>query len=239
MSVYRGFKLDEYDNPEKVKALVKYLREDGNEINGIDDKIEENDDYYTINERPVLYGISPARLVELIGKFKAQLSKPDIRNINRYIEGHYYVNEDVRKEYYKDLKTRLPIDEELQKEFLYIENILHHLLSNPYGKYESKEYVLSIQAAWFGKELEYRREHQTNDGEYRVLTDYEADSAMEDYVDEYMWKQAVEADQTTQGFDDWREDVINMDGRGQLASYDGEEREIEIDGETYYIYRVN
>jgi hypothetical protein len=62
---------------------------------------------------------------------------------------------------------------------------------------------------------------------------------MEDYVDEDLWKMAVDADQTTQGFDDWRADVINMDGRGSLASYDNEEREIEIDGETYYIYKVN
>lgn len=239
MTVYRGFKLDEYDNPEKVIALVKYLRENGDDINGIDDKITESDDIYTINERQVLHGKSPARLVELVGKFKSLLSKPDVRNINLYLLDSYYGNEDVRKEYYETLKKRLPEDKELEKEFVYISNILYHLLSNPYDKYSSKEYVISIQDAWFGQETEYRKPNQKDDGEYRVLKDSEADSAMEDYVDEDMWKQAVEADQTTDGFEDWKQDVINMDGRGSLAFYDGEEREIEIDGETYYIYRVN
>ena len=234
MTVYRGFNLDEYDNPEKVKALVKYLRENGDDINGIDDKIEENDDYYTINERTILYGTSPSRLVELIKKFKDQLSKPDVRNINKYLESKCYGYEPIKESYYAALKSRLPVDEELKSEFVYIENILYHLLSNPDDKF-----ILSIQAAWFGKELEYRRTSSKNDGEYRVLTDDEADSAMEDYVDEDLWKMAVDADQTTQGFDDWRADVINMDGRGSLASYDNEEREIEIDGETYYIYKVN
>ena len=36
------------------------------------------------------------------------------------------------------------------------------------------------------------------------------------------------------------EDVINSDGRGHsIASYDGEEDEVEYEGTTYYIYRMN
>ena len=36
------------------------------------------------------------------------------------------------------------------------------------------------------------------------------------------------------------EDVINSDGRGHtISSYDGEEDEVEYEGETYYIYRMN
>lgn len=36
------------------------------------------------------------------------------------------------------------------------------------------------------------------------------------------------------------EDVINADGRGAfLSSYDGEEHEIEINGITFYCYRLN
>jgi hypothetical protein len=36
------------------------------------------------------------------------------------------------------------------------------------------------------------------------------------------------------------DDVINIDGRGNgLASYDGVENEIEYNGTTYYIYRIN
>jgi hypothetical protein len=244
MSVYRGFKLDEYENPEKVKALVKYLRENGDDINGIDNKITENDDTYTIDERQVLHGKSPARLVELIAKFKSLLSKSDVRNINKYLENELYKEKYWRNDYYTNLKPRLPEDEELKRQFTYVENILYHLLDNPYeiAPYQSasqRNYIKSIQAAWFGQELEYRELSYEDSGEYRVLTDSEADSAMKDYVDEDMWKQAVEADQTTDGFEDWRADVINMDGRGSLAFYDSEEREIEIDGETYYIYRVN
>jgi hypothetical protein len=180
----------------------------------------------------------------LLAKFKSLLSKPDVRNINNYLKNELYTEKYWRDNYYEAIKPRLPIDAELKNQFAYVENILYHLLDNPYGDapYRSnseKKYIQSVQAAWFGQELEYREPISENSGEYRVLTDDEADSAMEDYVDEDMWKQAVEADQTTDSFEDWRDDVINMDGRGSLASYDGEEREIEIDGETYYIYRVN
>lgn len=35
------------------------------------------------------------------------------------------------------------------------------------------------------------------------------------------------------------EEVKDIDGRGCVASYDGEEREQDINGETYYIYRIN
>tara|TARA_Y100000816_G_C25687423_1_gene363792 strand:- start:252 stop:575 length:324 start_codon:yes stop_codon:yes gene_type:complete len=36
------------------------------------------------------------------------------------------------------------------------------------------------------------------------------------------------------------EDVINSDGRGHtIASYDGNEDEVEYEGTTYYIYRMN
>ena len=36
------------------------------------------------------------------------------------------------------------------------------------------------------------------------------------------------------------EDAINCDGRGHfISTYDGEENEIKIDGEYYYIYRTN
>jgi hypothetical protein len=239
MVVYRGFKLDEYENPEKVIALVKYLRENGDNINGINDNITESDDIYIINERKVLHGKSPARLVELLTKFKSLLSKPDVRNINKYLENELYTEKCWRDEYYTALKSRLPVDYELKQEFTYVENILYRLLNDPCDKRVNKKYILSIRAAWFGQELEYREPSCANGGEYRVLTDDEADTAMEDYVDEDMWKQAVEADQTIDGFEDWRADVINIDGRGSLASEDGQEREINIDGETYYIYRVN
>lgn len=41
-------------------------------------------------------------------------------------------------------------------------------------------------------------------------------------------------------FDDLVTDAINEDGRGRfLSPYDSEEKEIDIDGETFYAYRLN
>ena len=40
--------------------------------------------------------------------------------------------------------------------------------------------------------------------------------------------------------DEFIEGVLDMDGRGHgLAGYDGEESEVQFDGEWYYIYRIN
>jgi hypothetical protein len=40
--------------------------------------------------------------------------------------------------------------------------------------------------------------------------------------------------------DEFVDAAIAADGRGHfMSSYDGEENEIEIDGETYYLYRTN
>ena len=41
-------------------------------------------------------------------------------------------------------------------------------------------------------------------------------------------------------FDHFVRDAISADGRGHfLASYDGKESEVTVDGQTFYIYRVN
>jgi len=41
-------------------------------------------------------------------------------------------------------------------------------------------------------------------------------------------------------FDDFVEDAISADGRGHfLSTWDGEENEVEIDGELYFVYRIN
>lgn len=79
---------------------------------------------------------------------------------------------------------------------------------------------------------------------FYVLDDDEADEKADEYLDSYiddcilpqipknLW---VSFD--SEGF---KEDVLNNDGRGQqLASYDGQENEIDVDGTTYYIYRTN
>lgn len=44
----------------------------------------------------------------------------------------------------------------------------------------------------------------------------------------------------TCGLEQFVEDAISADGRGHfMSSYDGEENEVEADGQTFYIYRTN
>lgn len=79
--------------------------------------------------------------------------------------------------------------------------------------------------------------------EYMILTDREADEkwdeALDSYLEDCVYPELPE--QFRCYFDDekWKRDA-RMDGRGHsLSSYDGEEYEETIEGETYYIYRVN
>ncbi len=105
-------------------------------------------------------------------------------------------------------------------------------------------HVLTLREAFNGEEVQDRTTpRETEDGEYMVLTDDEADS---------QW-----IEQLGQIFDDcylpeiaphlrdyfnrerWIEEA-QQDGRGHtLSGYDGEEQEAEVDGETFYIYRTN
>lgn len=58
----------------------------------------------------------------------------------------------------------------------------------------------------------------------RFMRDYGMEREIENFVDQ----------------ESFIEDVINSDGRGHsIASYDGEEDEVEYEGTTYYIYRMN
>jgi len=44
----------------------------------------------------------------------------------------------------------------------------------------------------------------------------------------------------TGDFDEFADEAISCDGRGHfLSTYDGEEREFDVAGETYYYYRMN
>jgi len=86
--------------------------------------------------------------------------------------------------------------------------------------------------------------------DYLVLTDSEADDKWEESLDSYIEECITpELDKLdTLGnlsayikFDEemWKRDA-RMDGRGHsLASYDGEENEETVNGETFYIYRIN
>lgn len=105
------------------------------------------------------------------------------------------------------------------------------------------------------------------DDNYLVRTDEEADEAAKEYIKESVWAfnadfiinhsrlpyEAIEMVQAFQqkcedanetilalieDFDDFVCDAISAHGRGHfLSSYDGEENEETVNGETYYIYR--
>lgn len=85
--------------------------------------------------------------------------------------------------------------------------------------------------------------------DYLVLTDEEADEKWEESLDNYIEECITpEIDKLDVGnlsyyikFDEemWKRDA-RMDGRGHsLASYDGNEYEETINGQTFYIFRIN
>ncbi len=81
-------------------------------------------------------------------------------------------------------------------------------------------------------------------GEYLVLTDSEADDMadqqLESYIDECVLTEIPAAYQSYFNREVWKRDALISDGRGHFISgYDGEEHEVQIDGEWFYIYRVN
>ena len=79
--------------------------------------------------------------------------------------------------------------------------------------------------------------------EYAVGTDSEADEAWEASLDSYLEECVYPElpDDIKNYFNDeaWKRDA-RFDGRGHsLSSYDGNENEVEANGETFYIFRIN
>lgn len=63
---------------------------------------------------------------------------------------------------------------------------------------------------------------------------------VDDFVEEYVSRFGYEGIEKYIDFDDVAEQYVDIDGVGHfLSSYDRKEREVEIDGTTYYIYRRN
>lgn len=85
-------------------------------------------------------------------------------------------------------------------------------------------------------------------GEYWVLAESEREDAISNYLDSILKETVLR--EIPAGYQDyfdrdrWKEDQIKEIEAGEgyggsLASYDGNEREACIDGEWYYVYRVN
>lgn len=66
-----------------------------------------------------------------------------------------------------------------------------------------------------------------------VFTEETGESRAKEYLtdDKELWKQAVEADNTEEGLEEWAEQVLRMDGWHTVL---GDVIEVDIDGETYY-----
>lgn len=124
---------------------------------------------------------------------------------------------------------------------------------NAYNEAEGKELTefenddQSIFYDWCVQNLEQVEEIDSNcydaDMNYMVCTDSEADYKWEESLDSYL-EECVYPELSgnlAQYFDDekWKRDA-RFDGRGHsLSSYDGNENEQVVNGETYYIYRIN
>ncbi len=88
---------------------------------------------------------------------------------------------------------------------------------------------------------DYNTEDYNND--YLVLTDSEADDkweeSLDNYIDECIIPELPEFAKNYFDTEGWKKDA-RYDGRGHsLASYDGNENEETVEGETFYIYRIN
>lgn len=231
---------EEFNEPNKAIALSKALSLK------VGDTIEEEGDYFIVNPRYELSGSSPQSYKELIDNFKTLLTPLDIVKINNAIKRRIKsydekLYNELNKKVHKKFKL-LKKDDEIVLFFnsdsitYGISNTIYHLLSK-----DKEDYLVCYRCAWKGEPIPDQREWtKRDDGEYRVLDDYEADSACDDSLDEEQWKMAVEAGNTYSSYDSWVEEVKNMDGRGNILSgYDNQELEETVNDTDYYIYRTN
>lgn len=242
---------EEFSNSEKAKALIINLNL------SIGDTLKENssydDTYYIINSEMFLEGNPPKYFKDSIENLKKILTKKEIEAVNNaikrrtksYDEKLYSRIEKRFNNFFYRFKIKKSLPEEIKDPLEFfnqdnhtgIYNTLYHLISK-----DKEDYIFCYKCAWKNKPIPNIQEwKERNNGEYRVLTDSESDSACDDsFDDEELWKQAVETGRTTDGFEDWKKYVIDSDGRGSVLNhYDGCEESEEVEGTTYYIYRTN
>jgi len=105
--------------------------------------------------------------------------------------------------------------EEIEDKISYLQSEKEEILEDE----DNYEYTQEAKEAYVEDRLNEVREDPMS-----FLRDHGWDTELDRYIDR---------DAFIQG-------VLDSDGRGPgLAGYDGEEREVEFDGEWYYIYRVN
>ena len=111
-------------------------------------------------------------------------------------------------------------------------NTLHFVISG----------VESYVQAWNGVlPPDNRESYKTHSGEYLVLTDDEAEQRLDDYLESYIEDCMGLTGAALAYFDRGRFKAdASIDGRGHhLATYDGSENYIELEDDSYYLYRTN
>jgi len=223
---YNGFEIDDTHDEKKLMALIDAL-----DLNTADHRIEELDNgNFVINPRKERVGETPVMINRSIQALEKLLTKKQLEELRDFVKKNGYdskfetrASEKTHDKLYNKLKKRLHSKEDsdeyryLVKEHLHAENLLYHLMSD------------------------LSRLVDRNDGEYMVLTEDEADDKAIEYLEDGdYWQMAVENGDTEESKQDYIESILDIDGRGSvLASYDGDELEAEIDGKTYYVYRVD
>ena len=241
----------EFSNPEKAEAVIRNLN-----LSVGDTIREDSEEQYTINPKMVLRGTTPEEYKSLVENVKEILTKKEVYSISRYIQARkenqkrrdeiYYSIEKRVNKFYKDREIREDIKDqnvktaliELQKSTHGFSNTIYHLLSK-----DNNDYLICYINAWLNLPIPNQQEWgEENDGEYRVLTDSEADDSALEYLtdDTYLWAQSVEAGNTTESLNEWADNVLSCDGRGSvLNGYDGYEEYEKINETDYFIYRTN
>lgn len=244
----------------REEALLKFLREEVDSKYELED-IEESkydSECFLVNRRKVKRGTSPAeakRLADLARAaiFTAFSGEDDLFRVVRQkaTDGEFLNSlEELKSKNFNPilydflrhvLGKKVP---DLLKVGTHdVLNTLYFLYNPDDYKEVGKEYSHSeaIRKAFDGEKVADTRElEETEDGEYLVLTDEEADErareSLDNYIEECVLSQIP--DNLVEYFDtdQFAEDALRNDGRGvSLASYDSEEFEVE----GFYIYRIN
>ena len=72
---------------------------------------------------------------------------------------------------------------------------------------------------------------------YCVCEEERVKDICREFIDRYMWVDAVTAGNTDLGYYEWQEEVMGMDGYGLINSYDGKAYCESINGVEYYVIR--
>lgn len=223
-------------NARKV-ALAQLLSVSVNEIQG--DEAEFEVQPYTAHD-----GTTPAKAKELAELLRSALAKlPRFKRTKPTYER-------VRAIGYKKLESELRqhAPKMLTVGIHDVVNSLYFLCKDTDSETHAADHRDTLREAFQGIAVKDRTKARAAcHGEYMVLTDDEADTKWDEYLDNYLddcvLPELPESQHVYFDSEKWKEDA-KVDGRGHcLNRYDGSENEVEIECEegatTFYIYRTN